>query len=104
MWRKSPSFLDPALCARVPHPGLILNDPVCMAIALDPTVVTRQGKFRGDAETRREFTRGMRVVDARNVGTQAGFTEEWQVREPNALVCFEVGPARWKEMLFACLG
>jgi purine nucleosidase len=85
-------------------PGLILNDPVCMAIALDPSIVTRQGRYKVDVETRGELTRGMTVVDQRNVvGTQAGFTDEWRVRQPNALVDFQVDPVRWKEILFTCL-
>jgi purine nucleosidase len=85
-------------------PGLILNDPVCMAIALEPSIVTRQGKYRVDVETQGELTRGMTVVDQRNVvGTQAGFTDEWRVRDPNALVDFQVDPARWKDILYDCL-
>jgi len=85
-------------------PGLILNDPVAMAIALDPTIVTRQGKYRVDVETRGELTRGMTVVDERRVvGTQARFTDEWTVREPNVLVHHAVDAARWKELLYQCL-
>jgi purine nucleosidase len=85
-------------------PGLILNDPVCMAIALEPSIVTRQGRYRVDVETRGELTRGMTVVDQRYVvGTQPGFTDAWRVREPNALVDFQVDPTRWKQVLYGCL-
>lgn len=85
-------------------PGLILNDPVCMALALDPSIAARQGRYRVDVETRGELTRGMTVVDQRSVvGTQPGFTDEWQVREPNAQVYFTVDPPRWKEILYRCL-
>src|SRR5205807_6860518 len=82
-------------------PGLILNDPVCMAIALEPAIVTRQGRYRVEVETRGELTRGMTLVDQRNVvGTQPGFTDAWQVRAPNALVDFEVDATRWKQLLY----
>lgn len=85
-------------------PGLILNDPVAMAVVLDPTIVTSKQKYRVDVETRGELTRGMTVVDQRNVvGTQPGFTDEWIVREPNVLVHHSVDPLRWKEVLITCL-
>ena len=85
-------------------PGLIMNDPVTMAIALDPSIVDRSGRYRVDVETQGELTRGMTVVDTRNVvGSQAEFTDNWAVRQPNALVDFTVHPQRWKDVLFACL-
>jgi purine nucleosidase len=85
-------------------PGLIINDAVTMAIALDPSIVDRHGRYRVDVETQGELTRGMTVVDLRSVvGTQAEFTDAWAVREPNAEVIFTVHPQRWKEILFASL-
>ena len=85
-------------------PGLGLPDPVAMSVALDPTAVTRRSKHRVDVETRGELTRGMTVVDQlRVVGTQARFAEEWQVREPNVTVCWEIDTQRWKQMLYQCL-
>lgn len=85
-------------------PGLIINDAVTMAIALDPTIVERHGRYRVDVETQGELTRGMTVVDLRSVvGTQAEFTDAWQVREPNAEVIFTVQPQRWKQILFKAL-
>jgi purine nucleosidase len=84
--------------------GLILNDPVAMAVALDPTIVTAQGNYRVDVETQGELTRGMTVVDQRHVvGTQAGFTDAWVVRQPNVLVHHAVNAARWKDSLIQCL-
>ncbi|MBI4672827.1 MAG: nucleoside hydrolase [Chloroflexi bacterium] len=86
-------------------PGLTLHDPTAMAIALDPTLSTRRGKYRVDVETRGELTRGMTVVDERHiVGTQKIFTDAWAVREPNVLVHHELDAARWKELLRQCLG
>ncbi len=85
-------------------PGLGLPDPVAMSVALDPTIVTRKGKYRVDIETIGELTRGMTVVDERNVvGTQPGFTNEWKVLEPNATICWEIDTQRWKEALYRCL-
>jgi purine nucleosidase len=85
-------------------PGLGLPDPVAMAVALDPAVVTRKGKYRVDVETTGELTRGLTVVDQLSVvGTQSGFTEEWKVREPNVTICWEIDNQRWKEMLYSCL-
>ncbi|MCX6017502.1 MAG: nucleoside hydrolase [Chloroflexi bacterium] len=85
-------------------PGLIINDAVTMAIALDPSIVDRHGRYRVDIETQGELTRGMTVVDLRNViGTQAEFTDAWAVREPNAQVVFTVQPQRWKEILFQAI-
>lgn len=85
-------------------PGMTLHDPTAMAVALDPSVVKRKGKYRVDIETRGELTRGMTVVDERHtVGTQEIFTDEWFVREPNVTVCWELDTARWKEILYQCL-
>lgn len=85
-------------------PGLILNDPVAMASALDPSIVTRQGRYRVDVETQGELTRGMTVVDQRSVvGSQVGFTEVWAVRQSNVLVHHAVDAAGWKRVLMRAL-
>jgi purine nucleosidase len=85
-------------------PGLGLPDPVAMAVALDPSVVTRSSSHRVDVETQGELTRGMTVVDQLSVvGTQDGFTNEWTVREPNVTICWEIDASRWKDMLYRCL-
>ena len=85
-------------------PGMTLHDPTAMAVALDPTVSKRFGKYRVDVETRGELTRGMTVVDERNtVGTQEIFTDEWAVRHPNVLVHHELDAVKWKALLYQCL-
>ncbi len=43
--------------------GLMLPDPVAMAVALEPDIVIRQGKYFVDVETTSQFTRGATVVD-----------------------------------------
>src|SRR5229473_1442933 len=47
--------------------GISLPDPVAMAIALDPSIVTSQSQHFVDVETESELTRGMTVVDRLNV-------------------------------------
>lgn len=85
-------------------PGMTLHDPTAMAIALNPTISKRSGKYRVDVETRGELTRGMTVVDERGtVGTQEIFTDEWAVRHPNVLVHHELDAAKWKALLHQCL-
>ncbi|MCC7161927.1 MAG: nucleoside hydrolase [Anaerolineae bacterium] len=85
-------------------PGMTLHDPTAMAIAIDPGISKRSGHYRVDVELRGELTRGMTVVDERHtVGTQAGFTDEWGVRERNALVHHALDAPRWKELLMECL-
>ena len=85
-------------------PGMTLHDPTAMAIALDPTISSKNGRYRVDVETRGELTRGMTVVDERHtVGTQQFFTDEWAVREKNVLVHHELDARRWKALLRECL-
>ena len=73
--------------------GIGLPDPVTMAIALDPDVCTRRSRHYVDVEIASEVTRGMTVVDARNVLR----------REPNVEVCWEIDVPRWKEPLYRTL-
>jgi purine nucleosidase len=69
--------------------GLMLPDPITMAIALDPAVCTRRSWHYVDIACADELTRGMTVVDQLNV------TKE----RPNVEVCWEIDAARWKAML-----
>lgn len=84
--------------------GLIQNDPVAMAIALEPSLSSSNGLYRVEVELHGKLTRGMTVVDQRSVvGSVAGFTEEWVVREPNILVHHTIDGAGWKQLLKSCL-
>jgi purine nucleosidase len=74
--------------------GLGLPDPVAMAVALDPSLVTRASRHHVAVETRSELTRGMTVVDALGVTDGA----------PNAQICWEIDVPRWKGLLFSTLG
>lgn len=73
--------------------GLMLPDPITMAIALDPAVCTRRSWHYVDIACADDLTRGMTVVDQLNV------TKE----RPNVEVCWEIDAPRWKEMLYATL-
>ena len=87
-------------------PGLALCDPVAMAVALDPAVVTRKSRHYVDVEVQGELTRGMTVVDALGVATDERNRDLWQPlvrREPNVTVCWEIDIPRWKEMLYSVL-
>jgi purine nucleosidase len=75
------------------EPGLSLPDPVAMGVALDPSVVTKQGRHYVTVETQSSVTRGMTVVDER------GITEH----QPNATVCWAIDIPRWKDLLYRSL-
>ncbi len=74
-------------------PGLTLADPVAMAIALEPEIVTSQGKYFVDVENTGILTRGETVVDELNVLNKT----------PNMQVIWSIDTQRWKEMLHQCL-
>jgi purine nucleosidase len=72
------------------EPGLTQPDPVCMSIAIDPTICTLLDHEYVDVETESELTRGMTVVDQLRVTKQP----------PNVEVCWKIDPNRWKELLY----
>lgn len=73
--------------------GLMLPDPVTMAIAIDPNVCTQRREHYVDVSCADEVTRGMTVVD------QLGVTN----KDPNLEVCWAIDFARWKETLYQTL-
>ena len=73
--------------------GLMLPDPITMAIALDPAVCTRRSWHFVEIACADELTRGMTVVDQLNVTNQ----------RPNVEVCWEIDAPRWKEILYQTL-
>ena len=83
-------------------PGLGLCDPVAMAVALDPSIVTRKSPCYVEVEVQSELTRGMTVVDQLGVADDPRNRAVWSPllkREPNVSVCWEIDVARWKDML-----
>ena len=73
--------------------GLTLADPVAIAVALDPDIVTRQGKYFVDVEITSELTRGATVVDELEVLNKS----------PNMNVIWAINVMGWKEILYCCL-
>ncbi|WP_315788215.1 nucleoside hydrolase [Fischerella sp. JS2] len=73
--------------------GLMLPDPVAMAVALEPDIVIRQGKYFVDVEITSQLTRGATVVDELGV----------MRKTPNINVIWSIDVARWKEILYHCL-
>ena len=87
--------------------GISLPDPVCMGIALDPSLCTSSGLHYVEIETRSELTRGMTVVDQLNVAGDPRNRENWAraiEREPGRVhVCWALDVPRWKELLVSSL-
>ena len=86
--------------------GIALPDPTAMAIALDPSICTRQSRHYVEIETRSDLTRGMTVVDRLNVAGDERNRGVWAqlLKHPaNAMVCWEMDIARWKEALYRAL-
>jgi purine nucleosidase len=90
------------------EPGIGLPDPVAMAVALDPDLVTRKGRHAVDVECEGVLTRGMTVVDQldvlpRGLGDGAGWPPRAAAGEARVTVCWEIDVARFKERLFGAL-
>ena len=86
--------------------GISLPDPVAMAIALDPTIVTRQSEHYVDVETASELTCGMTVVDRLNVAANERNRLVWAPvleRGKKAKVHWTIDNKRWKQALYATL-
>jgi len=86
--------------------GISLPDPVAMAIALDPSIVTQQTENYVDVETSSELTLGMTVVDRLNVAGNDRNRAVWAPildRGKRAKVYWTIDSKRWKQALYAAL-
>jgi len=86
--------------------GISLPDPVAMAVALEPSIVTSQSRHFLDVETGSELTRGMTVVDRLNVAGNERNREVWA--DPlavgnKAAIFWTIDNAQWKQALYAAL-
>ncbi len=86
--------------------GISLPDPVAMAIALDPSIVTSQSQHFMEVETESELTRGMTVVDRLNVAHDERNRDVWAEQRAGghkAKIFWTIDNARWKQALYAAL-
>ncbi|HET6929845.1 MAG TPA: nucleoside hydrolase, partial [Candidatus Acidoferrum sp.] len=86
--------------------GISLPDPVAMAVALEPSIVTSASEHFWDVETESELTRGMTVVDRLNVAGDERNREVWagqMERGRKGKIVWTIDNARWKEELYARL-
>jgi purine nucleosidase len=86
--------------------GISLPDPVAMAVALDPSIVTSQSEHFVDVETESELTRGMTVVDRLNVANNESNREVWAsslAAAHKTKVFWTIDNLRWKQALYAAL-
>jgi len=86
--------------------GISLPDPVAMAIALDPSIVTSQSQHFLEIETHSELTRGMTVVDRLNVAPNDRNREVWSAAlsgARQAQIIWTIDHLRWKQALYAAL-
>ena len=86
--------------------GISLPDPVAMAVALDPSIVTSQSEHFLEVETESELTRGMTVVDRLNVAGDERNRDVWAASLTGgrkAKIFWTIDNARWKQALYAAL-
>jgi len=86
--------------------GIALPDPVAMAVALDPSIVTSQSQHFLEIETGSELTRGMTVVDRLNVAGNERNRGVWASRLAaghKAKIMWSIDNRRWKAALHASL-
>lgn len=85
---------------------LSLPDPVTMAVAIDPTIVTEASPHYVEIETASELTRGMTVVDRLGVAENARNTATWAraiEAGQNVTVTWDLDARRWKSLLIGLL-
>ena len=100
------SFAQEAYLRQTGEHGISLPDPVAMAIALDPSIVTSQSEHFLEIEIESELTRGMTVVDRLNVAADERNREVWAERLASgvkAKIIWTIDNARWKQALYAAL-
>jgi len=100
------SVAQEAILKQTGEHGISLPDPVAMAVAIDPSIVTSESAHFVEVETESELTRGMTVVDRLNVVKDERNREVWaQSIEGGhkAKIIWTIDNVRWKHALFASL-
>src|SRR6266852_2895028 len=86
--------------------GISLPDPVCMGIALDPTLCTSSSEHHVGIEVSSELTRGMTVVDQLGVAADFRNRDAWasaMERGRKVHICWSLDISRWKRLLLSAL-
>jgi purine nucleosidase len=86
--------------------GIALADPVAMAVALNPSILTAQSRHFVEVETESELTRGMTIVDRLNVAGDDRNRDVWAsaiAAGHKATICWTIDNALWKKALFDAL-
>jgi purine nucleosidase len=100
------SFAQQAYFEQTGEHGIALPDPVAMAVALDPSIVTSQSEHFLEIEMESELTRGMTVVDRLNVAANERNREVWSAQLAaghKARIIWTIDNARWKKALYDAL-
>jgi purine nucleosidase len=86
--------------------GISLPDPIAMAVALEPAVVTSQSEHFLGVEIESQLTRGMTVVDRLNVAADERNRQVWSdalASGHKAKIVWTIDNARWKQALYSAL-
>jgi purine nucleosidase len=100
------SHAQEAILKQTGEHGISLPDPVAMAVAIDPSIVTSESAHFMEVETESELTRGMTVVDRLNVAEDERNREIWAqsiASGHKAKIVWSIDNVRWKQALFASL-
>jgi purine nucleosidase len=100
------SVAQEAILQQTGEHGISLPDPVAMAVAIEPSIVTSQSAHFVEIETESELTRGMTVVDRLNVAKDERNREVWAQSVEGghkAKIIWTIDNVRWKHALFASL-
>jgi purine nucleosidase len=103
---ESNSHAQQAFFVQTGEPGIALADPVAMAVALNPSIVTAQSEHFVEIETESDLTRGTTVVDRLNVAADERNREVWAetiAGGHKATICWSIDNAGWKKTLFDAL-
>jgi purine nucleosidase len=96
-----------ALFRQTGEVGICLPDPVCMGIALDPSLCSSSSRHYLEVATHSELTRGMTVVDQLNVAADPRNRDTWAetiARQPDRVhICWTLDVLRWKQLLVSSL-
>ena len=83
--------------------GISLPDPVAMAVAIDPTIVTSASPHRVMVECRSELTRGMTVVDQLEVAADERNAETWSSANQPVEIAWSIDLPVFKRMVVEAL-